>query len=175
MTRHLDLLQQYGGTNGYCHLWALAIRELLPHGRIVALMATDPRTLEKHDWPEGEPLSLHQFILLPDGGAVDVQGLHSMQEMLGKFGIRRGYLHHLLDLPEERTRISRVEVSRPEWAKTARLYLSVLEELGWNEELPRYDGELERKWKSVSEEALRNGVPDPVLSSAAVDSRPARS
>lgn len=161
MSRHLDLLQQYGGTNGYCHLWAYALKELLPQGEIVSLMARDTRTFEAHDWPEGEPLELHRLLKLPDGPLVDAQGAHSQDEMLSKFGIRQGWSFALIPLRGQGHALAELERDRPAWAEAVRLYGQMLASLGWEREVPPYDGQLEREWKRVSKAAREGGIPDP--------------
>lgn len=165
MPLHLDLLQQYAGTNGLCHIWAVAIRETLQSGRVVALMAKDKRTFEAHDWPEGEPLELHRFVLLPDGAAVDAQGTHEMDEMLAKFGISHGVRHSIDEVPPASADLVAMAAEKPAWAEAAVLRRDVLAGLGWDGAAPRYDGELERNWKAVSRKVQEDGVPEPEVSS----------
>lgn len=168
MSRHLDLIHQFAGTNGHCHLWALAIRELYPEARIVALYAKDPRTFKAHDWPEEEPLELHQFAILPDGRAVDAQGIHADEEMVRKFGMKRGYRYEIADVGPDRTDMTSISRTKPAWHESVLLYARVLTSLGWKEELPAYDGELERNWKAVLRQVDESGIPDPEEPTAAL-------
>lgn len=161
MARHLDLIQRYGATNGYCHLWAVAIKEVIPEGRIMTLLAKDARTFRKWDWPENERLELHQFVLLPDGRAVDGEGVHDLDAMLDKFGIKRGYAYEIQNYPAEKQDLAFLDVEKPAWAEAIRLYRDVLLSLGWADGAPDYDGELGKRWKEVQAEAMKNGVPDP--------------
>lgn len=165
MARHLDLLQQYAGTNGHCHLWAYALKELLPEGEIVSLMARDRRTFEAHDWPESEPLELHRLLRLPDQTLVDAQGAHNLDEMLDKFGIREGYRFGLTPLEGEGHSLPELERDRPDWAQAVSVRKEALAALGWSNGIPAYDGELEKNWKSVSRMA-RNGIPEPSAEAA---------
>jgi hypothetical protein len=90
--------EQYGFTSGLCHVFAKAAHELLG-GQPTILNATDPRQLAEHDWPVGEPLHLHNFLLFPDGTAVDGEGRRPLEDLLKGFGVRRGYRHELIPDP----------------------------------------------------------------------------
>jgi len=161
MGTHLDLVQQYAGTNGHCHLWAYALKELLPEGEIISLMAKDPRTFKAHDWPESEPLDLHMFLRMPDGSVIDAQGAHSLDDMLSKFGIRQGYRYGLEPLKGDGHTLDALRRDKPDWAQAVSLRMEVLASHGWGLEVPCYDGELERNWKSVTRKAWADGIPEP--------------
>lgn len=161
MARHLDLTQRLASTDGCCHLWAVAIKEALPEGRIVSLLAKDPRTFEKWDWPEDARLELHHFVLMPDGRAVDGEGAQDLAVLLRKFGIKRGYAYSIEDYPAERQDLDWLDNEKPEWAAYIRKARDLLLSLGWNDGPPEYDGELAKRIKEVRAEVMANGLPDP--------------
>lgn len=162
MTRHLDLLQQLAGTDGHCHLWALALREVLGEAEIVGLYGTDRRTLEAHDHPLSIPLLLHEFARLPDGSFADAQGLHTTVEMCRKFGIKRGYSYRIAALPDDDDRnLEVLAETMPAWYEAILRRVEVLRVLGWDRDVPKYDGALELDWKRIRRLAQEKGIPEP--------------
>lgn len=161
MTRHLDLIQQLAGTDGHCHLWAMALREVLDACEIVGLYGTDRRTLEAHDHPASIPLLLHEFVRLPDGSFADTQGLHTTDEMCRKFGIKRGYSFRIEELPDADDRnLEILAETKPVWHEAVLRRIEVLKALEWDSGIPLYDGALERDWKRVRRLA-NEGIPEP--------------
>lgn len=168
MARHLDLVQQYAGTTGHCLLWALALREVLPTGFIARIRTTESEILERHDWPPGMDLVLHNFLMIDRDGeqiAVDTEGAHTVDEMVGKLGFRRRRQYVIEPDPDYDKPLDQVPCRSREAMRTAvELRVQVLRSLDWGQgDLPSFNGELARQWKTIARQALKDGVPEPYV------------
>lgn len=134
--------EHYGFSTGLCHAFTEAARAHLG-GMPVLLMATDPRQLEQHDWPEDEPLALHVFLQMPDGSVVDSEGRRSLPDLLDGFGVRAGYRHALIPDPD-------FEQSRREFGQCTPELIQLLQlrlkEQGWTaQDIPPAANTLKRQ------------------------------
>jgi hypothetical protein len=82
----LSLVEQYAYTSGACSEFVVAAQRVVG-GVPTILVATEPQQLQAHGHPEDEPLELHIFLTLPDGSAVDAEGLRSRTALAEDFGV----------------------------------------------------------------------------------------
>ena len=162
--RALPLVSQLDYTDGLCAPFALAAQSLVG-GKLALLFSDAPALLRRHDHPAGTEMELHAFVLLDDGWALDAEGRRPVAEMAKSFGVKAGDTYRV-ETDVEPARLRRgfqPGISEMHAATATRM----MQEHGWEQDLPRATGELARKFRLARQmQELRDsgGVPrDPFV------------
>lgn len=162
--RPLPLLDQMDFTSGLCSAFAIAAHRLIPEARLQVLISEDPRHLKTHDWPASMPMTVHAFVVLPDGRVLDAEGARTLVDLAASFGVRKTYRQRVQTMtPEE---LHAELPYREEWVLDA---LATMRRHGWSPTaaLPEGTGELTRCWKATRKEQTARGPrPMPSLQAA---------